>query len=416
MNIFFTIILNLLLFFLITSFGLPILIDLILFFALYFVLRKKKYHLINLTILILLFTISSNLILNKNFSEKKKFFYRAHERFTNFEGGYKKKINIKLANIHGDLISLDYCNKNQNLADYRDQIFITDQKGYRNDKYKLEESEIVLVGDSFIVGSSISQEFIPANILSDITGKKVYSLSFPGGPKYYEKIIGEEIENMNSDAKIYLFYFEGNDFSHSLKKNNKYILSDGNKISYLKYKIKSGYNRLERNKDKLFIKILHGFYKRNYFYKSIRPKSQRLVKCIIAKWTETCPVFYHQINNIKVGFYYKSVDDDIKINSHIIKDKEILNKIYKIFFIPTKYSVYRQMINFSDNSMNRSFNYLKNNYSQSGIEVIDLTEILIESAKKNIKENKVIYWTDDTHWNHLGIIDTMKFISYKIIF
>ena len=54
--------------------------------------------------------------------------------------------------------------------------------------------------------------------------------------------------------------------------------------------------------------------------------------------------------------------------------------------------------------------------SEVYFEVIDLTEILIESAKKNIKENKVIYWTDDTHWNHLGIIDTMKFISYKIIF
>ena len=46
-------------------------------------------------------------------------------------------------------------------------------------------------------------------------------------------------------------------------------------IGKYKYKIRFGYERLERNKDKFFINILN--YE-NFFFKRIRPKSQRLFK------------------------------------------------------------------------------------------------------------------------------------------
>jgi hypothetical protein len=46
-----------------------------------------------------------------------------------------------------------------------------------------------------------------------------------------------------------------------------------------------------------------------------------------------------------------------------------------------------------------------------GIEVEDLTNILIISAEKNLKKNRFIYWRDDTHWNEFGIFSAMKYIS-----
>ena len=57
---------------------------------------------------------------------------------------------------------------------------------------------------------------------------------------------------------------------------------------------------------------------------------------------------------------------------------------------------------------------MKLNYEKLGIEVEDLTNILILSADEHLKKNKFIYWKDDTHWNELGITSAMKYISNNI--
>ena len=83
---------------------------------------------------------------------------------------------------------------------------------FPNNKFKIEEADIVLVGDSLITGTSNSQKNIPANILSDLTGLKVYTLSVIGGPQHYEHYLEEMIEKINEKAKIFVFYSEGTDF------------------------------------------------------------------------------------------------------------------------------------------------------------------------------------------------------------
>ena len=47
-----------------------------------------------------------------------------------------------------------------------------------------------------------------------------------------------------------------------------------------------------------------------------------------------------------MGFYYNDqLDKNEKFNTYIIKDKNILEKVDKIFFIPTKMSVYSNILN-----------------------------------------------------------------------
>ena len=54
----------------------------------------------------------------------------------------------------------------------------------RNDINKIEDADIILVGDSFITANGTTQAHIPSNILSEISGKKVATLSYAGrGPK-----------------------------------------------------------------------------------------------------------------------------------------------------------------------------------------------------------------------------------------
>ena len=73
-----------------------------------------------------------------------------------------------------------------------------------------------------------------------------------------------------------------------------------------------------------------------------------------------------------------------------------------IFFIPIKYNVYSKYINNEDIDKN-DFEFLKDNYNKLGIDVVDLTDLLMLSAEKYQKKGKFIYWRDDTHWNVNGI-------------
>ena len=84
----------------------------------------------------------------------------------------------------GDLYFIDggLNAKREKIVEPRIQYFKTDLHGLRNDRSTIENSDYILVGDSFISGQGTSQEDIPANILSDIINKKVATLSWAVTP------------------------------------------------------------------------------------------------------------------------------------------------------------------------------------------------------------------------------------------
>ncbi len=413
MKLIINIFLSISLFLLISSYGLPIIVDLLILFSIIYLIRFNYLNnLIIINLLLITLTISLNILMIKNLKEE-DLFYRAHEKFVDKDAIYKKNISTEILMPHGDIIPNATCKLEESIIEPRIQKFITDKNGFRNDKVEIEDAEIVLVGDSFVAGSSNSQENIPANILGKLSGKKVSAITVIEGPDYYKMHIEKNLDKLGKDTQILLFYFAGNDFNYQFKKDKKYIYYDGVPIPYLKYKIRFGYQRLERNKDKVFIKILSNIYKKNFFYKKIRPKSQRLTKRILAKWTKNCSVEYHVINNTKIGFYYNSPKNYTNVSTKIITNQKILDKIKKIYYIPTKIQIYSKFIN--NEKINKDdFEYLKSNYEKLGIEVEDLTNILTLSAEEHLKQRKFIFWKDDTHWNELGITAAMKHISDKI--
>ena len=413
MKLIVNIFLSISLFLFISSYGLPIIVDLLLLSIIFYFIRfNYLYSLIIINFLLIILTISLNTFMIKNLKDE-DLFYRAHEKFVDKDAIYQKNISSEMLMPYGDIIPNATCGIEESIIEPRTQKFITDKNGFRNDKVEIEDAEIVLVGDSFIAGSSNSQENIPANILGKLSGKKVSAITVIEGPDYYKMHMEKNLNKLGKDTQILLFYFAGNDFNYQLKKDKNYIYHDGVPIPYLKYKIRFGYQRLERNKDKVFIKILSNIYEKNFFYKKIRPKSQRLTKEILSRWTKTCSVEYHKINNTKIGFYYNSPKNFTNVSTKIITNQKILNKIKKIYYIPTKIQIYSKYI--SNERINKAdYEYLKLNYEKLGIEVEDLTNILILSAEKHLKQNKFIYWKDDTHWNELGIISAMKYISNDI--
>ena len=404
----FSIFINFLMFFNLLSIGLPIILDLIIIGFLFKITNKNKIIIFNtnLIFLIVLFSLTKfNINLDKSDN-----YYRGHEKFYENKFSYKKNINEKINVPYGDLIAVDICldkDKTNNLKVKRTQKFITDKYGYRNSKVNFEESNFILVGDSQVSGSGLTDELILSSQLNKITNFKISNLSIGGAePIDYKKMIDLNFSKFNENAKIIIFYYEGNDF----------LIQDKSQISKknlenrknLKLLVKSGYERLERNKDKFFLEVLN--YD-NFFYKKIRPKAQRLYFRLLAKWTKTCPVKYETIGNNLVGFYWLENNINDTYQTYIIDDPKILKRIHKIYLIPTKFKVYENFLNGKDYKESAKFIFLKESYEKKNIEVEDLTQTLRKNAINYLKKNEYLYFRDDTHLNQNGTLVIAEFIK-----
>jgi hypothetical protein len=398
----------------------PIIFDLILSISIILVFRKNYTSIIiyNSLIVLMVFIISFTFGRNDNYG----YFYRAHEKHTTKKKTYKENISDIIFMPYGDIYVIDSgLNKKRELIkEPRKQLFITDGYGIRNNKTNIENAEIILVGDSFITANGNTQEQIPANILSEISGKKVANISYGGLNAFdYENFILKYEKIMRNDAKIYVFYFEGNDFFKKINKknknkNNKYIEWRGYQIPWLSYKIRFGYERLERNKDKFLLKILP---EKNYLLKNIRAKSHLIYRNFFSMLHNTgSPVKYYEIENKTVGFYHlENFTSDKNFSTYIFKNKKVLERVNGIFFIPTKLNVYSDYLNISDEfERNYKFLYLKNSYSNLEIPVYNLLENMKNQVPKYLKKGKYLYWRDDTHWNSYGIYESMKYVNSKI--
>ncbi len=411
-------------FIIISLLALPILFDLIFSIFILFIFRKNYTSIIILNFLIATMVFITDISLGKN--EKYGYFYRAHEKYKTKKKNYQKNVSDIIFMPYGDIYVIDsgLNNKRDLIIEPREQQFITDSYGIRNNKTKIEDAEIILVGDSFIVGNGNTQKYIPSNVLSEISGKKIASLSYGGfDGKDYEMIINKFLNIIKKDAKIFVFYFEGNDFKKinrqiNKKKiinkkeidNSKYILWRGYKIPWLSGTIRFAYERLERNKDKFLLRILS---EKNYFLRNVRAKSHRMHRNFFSILHNTgSSIKYFEIGNRMVGFLYT---DNFEMNNdyttYIFKNNKILERVSGIFFIPTKSRIYSNYINLITHDGNDKLKYLEDAYSELNKPVYDLSEKMKPLVSKYLSEGKYLYWRDDTHWNHYGIFEAMNYVS-----
>jgi hypothetical protein len=419
-NIIYKIFLYLFTFISLSLLGFPIILDFLFAFFILIIFRKENKQTIFFNSLIILITIFINFGFGTN--EKYSHFYRAHEKHTTKQKTYKKNINDIIYMPFGDIYVIDagLDKRREQIKEPRKQIFITDNYGQRNNITDIEAADIIIVGDSFVVGNGVSQEYIPANILSKISGKKVASLAYGGlEPHHYEGLVDEYLKIIKPTAKIYIFYYDGNDFNSEINNENdvifdksKYFFWRGNKIPIISGKIRFTYERLERAKDKFLLKVMSD---KNFILRVVRAKSHILTRQFFSKLHNTkSPIKYFTINNQLNGFFYigPSQFSDNQ-TSHIIKNKEVLKRINGIFFIPSKARVYSEKIGINI-LKNHKIDFLEKNYSKKNIPIHDLTNIMTSKADKYLNDNKFLFYRDDTHWNPYGILEAMNFVHFTI--
>ena len=420
-----------LIFFCIFNLALPIFIDFIISFIFVVLIRDKKIIVI-LSILIIISTILTSFILSDYKSEE--IFYRPHEKWKT-DNLYKRNISDKVQMPYGDIYSLGRNFHNGNIEEIKEPrsvFFKTDKFGLRNN-VSLNDAEIILVGDSFIVANGVSQEDMPSSVLSKKLKRKVANIAYPGTPENYENLLTKFKKELKDNVSIYIFYFEGNGFY--IKNNfldnieNTKLNDEDNKKILKKFFYKSWvfYQTFENYKDIYLTKI---YPSNQTFFKIIRRQSHKINQKIfnfaykfykkkvfnedLQKIEKTQSVL---INNKEVGFYNPyilntQIKDDL--NTHIFNDQYLLKKIKGIILIPTKYRIYSSFFGKEINH-NAAFNLLKKEYSSLGIPVYSLTNILKKESLKRIKNNEFVFWRDDTHWNPIGIEVSMNEIKKYII-
>jgi len=419
-NIIYKIFLYILTFLSLSLLGFPIIFDFLFAFFILIIFRKENRQIIFFNSLVVIITIFINFGFGTN--KQYSYFYRAHEKHTTKQKTYKNNINDTIYIPYGDIYVMDagLDKRREQIKEPRKQIFITDNYGQRNNITDIKEADIIIVGDSFVVGTGVSQEYIPANVLGRVSGKKVASLAYGGlEPHHYEKLINKYLNIIKPTAKIYVFYYDGNDFNSEINNRkvnvfdkSKYFYWRGNKIPIISGKIRFAYERLERAKDKFLLKVMSD---KNFILRVVRAKSHIFIKHFFSKLHKTkSPIKYFTINKQLNGFFFiePSQFSDNQ-NSYIFKNKKVLKRINGIFFIPSKARVYSKQIDI-DILKNYKVEFLEKSYSKNNIAVHDLTEVMVSKSNKYLNDNKFLFYRDDTHWNPYGIFEAMNFVNLTI--
>ncbi|BBL71097.1 hypothetical protein MoryE10_17030 [Methylogaea oryzae] len=262
-----------------------------------------------------------------------------------------------------------------------------DSYGFRNDAdYRGEK--YLLVGDSFIAGSSNTQSDLLSARLARDYGIAAYNLAHPGDISDYASYLSAFKASHHDDAKALLFIFEGNDFVPAHKKK------------------KAGLSSFFKNYFKIFsdtdvYRVTKSLYKR-----ALRSD----------KIADSKDVFFAEIKGIKIGFLQHYIDVTRNAGqSPIVSFEETLKgmspDVAHVFFIPTKYRVYHRFIDPQESLPNASWDYLRGVCQANSLRCTDLTPQLVKASVELLEKGELTFWPDDTHWNGNGVAAAARVVA-----
>ncbi len=264
----------------------------------------------------------------------------------------------------------DLCHHSKNSI-MKMECWKTDDIGFRNDKFIIDV-DILLIGDSFIAGSSLNQANIVSNQIMNLDSDlKVYNMA-PSSISQFDKMLKLGIINK---PKVIIFSI----VERSIPQ----------KIQYYNTNFKT------KVKNKLF------------FNKNINTQVDCFFKFLPFKWAKarlngSKGIGIAGVTNSKMYFLSGTTqnhnkDDLIKTKNILISYKKYCDSIgVKFIFLPMpdKETVYYELVPFEEQP---NYLYKLDSILQiSGVPTINTLKIYNNYRKTN---NKLLYHLDDTHWN-----------------
>lgn len=333
--------------------------------------------------------------------------YRSpHARLATFDyrlgyGRYHRQKQVEMFIPFGDMVSLDRRTAPV-IAEPRRVRFKTDAVGFRNDAAYHNEP-LLLVGDSFIAGSGNTQADLLSAQLERDYGIPAYNLAFPGELHSYVRYVQGFFRTHKSDARVLLFLFEGNDFPPGRpQRSHKPKKPDPPPSSF-----RIARKELQQSFKELLV-YRYAFSLYHILNKRLRPQCYPQVRVIKVRGH----------NDLHLGFMegYIRVTRRVTYNG----DAEFLPKLARIkehlagiFFIPTKFRVYYDLLDLEPRPPlpRAQWAYVQKQGRRLGVRCVDLTGPLKEESRRLLPEGRLTFWKDDSHWNQNGMAVAARVIK-----
>jgi len=326
--------------------------------------------------------------------------YRSpHEMLATFDyrlgyGHYHRHRQGEMFIPFGDMVSLDPQTK-PIIAEPRRVRYKTDSMGFRNDA-DYHNEPVLLVGDSFIAGSGNTQEDLLSAQLERDCGLPAYNLAFPGELHSYVRYVQGFFRTHDSKARALVFLFEGNDFPPGQPQPAAAAPPKPDPPP-------SAFHIARKEWQQSFKELLvyrYAFSLYHLLNKRLRPQNYSQVTVIKLRGP----------NNLSMGFMDGYIRVTRRASYH--GDAEFLPKLARIkehlagiFFIPTKFRVYYDLLDLEPRPPlpDAHWPYVQEQARRLGVRCVNLTGPLQEESRRLLPEGQLTFWKDDSHWNKNGM-------------
>lgn len=290
----------------------------------------------------------------------------------------------------------------------------TDHYGFRKRDREITRYGIVILGDSAIGGSSLTQN----DMLSEVLEKRLKISIYPF------TLGGDDIVNNFAGAKRFT---ENPPDTVILAKTERSIPSllplkpqDDSKQSHSWLNQRSGLFLDNHQRIAVLLIRIDKNIAANYFESSIKRAVRRLTK------NGSLPFVAVQSDvNKRMLFFRNTVermaDNKVIQPEEIEKIAQVIASYARIFKerglrfiflpVPDKENIYYKYVPIKNRAKPRFLEKLISKLQKEGVEVIDIQKAFDEASGQN---NILIYHTDDTHWNAYGVKIAAD-LTYKVL-
>jgi len=296
--------------------------------------------------------------------------------------------------------------------EFRSEQMSTDQFGYRKngspEGYSRPPIKIILMGDSFSVSPGVKDDSLTlASQIEKFTEIGTYNGAHAALPKMaYIQHIAKNL-HLSNGTVIYQ-YLERNKLPSvdDLFKRKKSDPTDDPTLTKLSI-LYQGFiyvSPLQILAQRVFRTIQNDAFFPNPFPSEI--KVEKLKNGAIMLFYTLDITNYQKAREVDIGGW-KKLAEELKKNN------------FDLFFVlvPDKYTVYRPLLQNPPPEPESSalyLNRLEKICSEEGLKVVNLTDPLRKMAEEELGRGKLIYFSDDTHWNAEGIEISARKIAERL--
>jgi hypothetical protein len=293
------------------------------------------------------------------------------------------------------------------LRQYREEVFSTDAGGYRNRRETAKPfTGILLVGDSFVAGSGVSDALTLSEQLNTISGHRVYNGA--GTPSLWELlqslqmnrglVVWQQSERSpllmsatvpeQSWKRLLVRRAFGNDRAAALLRMHRYIT------------VLESYSPLH---------ILLGRAVKFLQNDKILPNPYSS-EAIAAKLRNEREILFlpSELKNYELD---RPTDPEGFVQLKMQLQKKGIGLL--VLLVPDKYVVYHDLIvSASTRPEHPQFlDIVEQRLVAANVPVLNLTPLFRKQAEALLTRDEYLYWLDDTHWNAEGIREAAQAIT-----